>query len=72
MLGYMCRNFQANALVSHFQPSTVLSSDMHYENMPTQYTAISNGCKNGNFWMIFFIFFLFLLKTKIVGTRLNE
>ena len=31
--------------------------------------AIFHGCKNVHFQMNFFIFFLFLLKTLIVGTR---
>ena len=44
----------------------------HYANMSVQYTAIFHGCKNDNFQMIFLIFFLFLLKTKIVGTRSNR
>ena len=35
----------------------------HYANMSVQYTAIFHGCKTDNFQMIFFIFFLFLLKT---------
>ena len=36
--------------------------------MPMQYTAIFHGCKNVNFLdEIFLIFFLFLLKTLIVG-----
>ena len=34
-----------------------------------QYTAIIHGCKNVHFQMKFVIFFLFLLKTLIVGTR---
>ena len=41
----------------------------HYENIPMQYTAIFHGCKNDNFQMKNCIFFLFLLKTLIVGTR---
>ena len=42
----------------------------HYANMFVQYTAIFHGCKDDNFQMnFFFIFFLFLLKTLIVGTR---
>ena len=36
-----------------------------------QYTAIFHGCKMLLF-RFFFIFFLFLLKTLIVGTRLNR
>ena len=32
--------------------------ESHYENTLMQYTAISDGCKNVNFQMIFFIFFL--------------
>ena len=35
---------------------------LYYANMSVQYTAIFHGCKNDNFQMIFFIFFLFLLK----------
>ena len=43
---------------------------VHYENTPMQYTAIFHGCKNVHFQTNFFlIFFLFLLKTLIVGTR---
>ena len=38
-------------------------------NTPMQYTAIFHGCINVHFQMKFFIFFLFLLKTLIVGTR---
>ena len=41
----------------------------HYANMSVQYTAIFHGCKNDNFQMKLFDIFLFLLKTKIVGTR---
>ena len=41
----------------------------HYENTPMQYTAISHSCKNDNFEMKCFDFFLFLLKTDTVGTR---
>ena len=41
----------------------------HYANMPMQYTAIFHGCKNDNFQMKVVIFFLFLLKTLIMGTR---
>ena len=37
-----------------------------------QYTAKFHGCKNVHFQMNFFIFFLFLLKTLIVGTRWNR
>ena len=43
---------------------------LHYANMSVQYTANFIGCKNDNFSVRFFwLFFLFLLKTKIVGTR---
>ena len=35
----------------------------HYNNMSMQYTAIFNGCKNGNFQMRHCDSFLFLLKT---------
>ena len=46
---------------------------IHYANTPMQYTAIFHGCKNVHFQMIFFyIFFLFLLKTLIVGVRENH
>ena len=38
-----------------------LSDVTHYDNIPMQYTAIFNGCKNGNFQIV--IFFLFLHKT---------
>ena len=48
------------------QSSKVLS---YYANTPMQYTAIFHGCKNVHFQMKFLIFFLFLLKTLIVGTR---
>ena len=45
----------------------------HYANMSVQCTAIFHVCKNGNFrWKKKVIFLLFLLKTKIVGTRLNR
>ena len=51
-------------------PSDKLSSLAHYANIPTQKTAILHGCKNGNFSLKKnVIFFLFLLKTLIVGTR---
>ena len=46
-----------------------LNCCVHYANMPMQYTAIFHACKNVNFQMIFFLFFLLLLKTLIVGTR---
>ena len=39
----------------------------HYANTPMQYTAIFHGCENFNFHMKNVIFFLFLLKTLIVG-----
>ena len=32
----------------------------HYANMSVQYTALFHDCKNDNFQMIFFIFFIFL------------
>ena len=44
-----------------YSSSNVVSVPRHYENTPMQYTAIFHGCK--------MIFFLFLLKTLIVGTR---
>ena len=43
-----------------------LNDRFHYENTHMQYTAIFHGCKNVHFQMNFF---LFLLKTLIVGTR---
>ena len=42
---------------------------VHYANMSVQYTAIFHGCKNDKYQMKILIFFLFLLKTEIVGTR---
>ena len=44
---------------------------IHYANKPMQYTAIFHGCKNVHVQVKFFnlIFFLFLLKALIVGTR---
>ena len=42
---------------------------IHYANTPMQYTAIFHGCKNVNFQIKIIIFFSFLLKTLIVGTR---
>ena len=42
---------------------------IHYANTPMQYTAIFNGCKNVNFQVKKIFFFLFLLKTLIVGTH---
>ena len=41
----------------------------HYANMPMHYTAILHGCKNNSFQMKTVMFFLFLPKTLIVGTR---
>ena len=35
----------------------------HYAIMSVQFIAIFHGCKNDNFQMIFFIIFIFLLKT---------
>ena len=35
----------------------------HYANIPMQYTAIFHGCKNDNFRLKFYNFFIFLLKT---------
>ena len=43
-----------------------------YANMSVQYIAIFHGNKNDKFQMKFLIFFLFLLKTLIVGTRWNR
>ena len=40
--------------------------------MPVQYIVNFKGCSDNNFQMKIFIFFLFLLITKIVGTRSNE
>ena len=46
---------------------------MVYENTPIQYTANFHGCKKDNFQMKNCdVFFLFLLKTWIVCTRLNR
>ena len=42
---------------------------LHYENLLMQYTDIFKVVKNENFQGIVFMFFLFLLKTYIVGTR---
>ena len=44
----------------------------HYDNMPMQDAAISNGCKDNNFQVKICDFFLLLLKTKSVGIRLNR
>ena len=44
------------------------TGNFHYANTPMLYTAIFHGCKNINVH----IFFLFLLKTLIVGTCLNR
>ena len=42
-------------------------------NMPMHYAMGFKGCKNDNFFKIkIVIFFLFLLKTQIVGTRYNR
>ena len=41
----------------------------HYENLPMQYTDFLSGVKIENFIGFLKIFFLCLLKTKIVGTR---
>ena len=46
-----------------------IMSLFHYANTPMQYTAILHSCKNVHFQMKIFKFFLFLLKTLIVGTR---
>ena len=48
-----------------------ISSDTsHYENTPLQHTAIFHICKNDILRLnFFFTIFIFLLKTKIVGTR---
>ena len=46
-----------------------LEKSQYYANMPMQYAAIFTGCKNDTFKMKNLIFFFFLLKTSIVGTR---
>ena len=45
---------------------------IHYENTPMQYTEIFKVVENENFWKRKMIFFHFLLKTYIVGTRKNR
>ena len=45
----------------------------HYKNTPMQHAAIFHGRKNDNLHLIFFFtIFILLLKTEIVGTRLNH
>ena len=41
----------------------------HYKNTSMQYTAIFHGCKNDNFHVIFFYYFIFLLKTKTFWSK---
>ena len=41
----------------------------HYANTPMLYTALFHSCKSDNFQIKIVIFFLFVLKTLIVGTR---
>ena len=46
---------------------TVRFHTVHYENMPTQYTAIFHGCKKVNFQMkkMMYIFFNFCSKHRL-------
>ena len=53
--------------ISRFVGSHQKTLGDHYENTPMQYTVIFHGCKNLNFQKV--TFFLFLLKTLILGTR---
>ena len=43
----------------------------HYANMSVQYTAIFHGCKNDNFQMIFFLFFLIFAQNIDCGYTLE-
>ena len=52
-----------------FEIKNVKESSSHYENMPMQYSAISQGCKNDNFQMKKCYIFLIFAQTLIVGTR---
>ena len=54
--------------ISVYKSGVQMGLTYHYENMPMQYTAIFQGCKNNNF-QIKTVMFSYFLKTLIAGTR---
>ena len=66
------RNDLTDQASSHGEESFSHVNSVSEQAITQTRPAIFHGCKNVNFQIKFLIFFLFLLKTLIVGTRLNR
>ena len=53
------------------QRRLVLVVNFHYENTPMQHTAIFHGCKNDNFYLKFFDYFLIFAQNIDCGYTLE-